>query len=164
MALPGDSPAKQSSTLDLLPQGAGGKKKQLRCVHIFTFCACALWPVRTWRAGLTEPDLAWRDLHLVRITVLYGRISQPQVFAFPLVNVIAGKPQHVCPQHTNISFGARGHIFCKTFSPFMPSGVPFRAQEMKRSKMWQNICQRYTKNEANHRRTVNSSNRHVDTL
>ena len=31
------------------------------CVHIFTFCACALKRARLWRAGLTWPDLTWPE-------------------------------------------------------------------------------------------------------
>ena len=32
------------------------------CVHIFTFCACALKRARLWRTGLTWPDLTWPKL------------------------------------------------------------------------------------------------------
>ena len=60
MALPGDSPAKQSSTLDLLPQGAGGKKNS--CVaYIFLHFAPA--PSDRFELGVQAwPNLTWPDV------------------------------------------------------------------------------------------------------
>lgn len=58
---------------------ARSRRKKNSCLRMFTFCACAFWPVRTWRAGLTDPDLAWRDL-THSLYIWFGSLSFSVVF------------------------------------------------------------------------------------
>ena len=131
----------------LAPEQVPGKKKN-SCVHLLPW---------TWRAGLTYPDLAWRD-QIYPPYLWFGSLCFTVAFhshKFLHSRRATSTCMSAAYQHVGRS---KGYTFSNMLSPFMPSGVPFRAKEMKHKKLrWTN-----TNNEVNHRWTVTSSKRHVN--